>query len=189
MALVEGGDRTLKLYSVLGFLTIEYLCVQKLGIGVSGYGKYMNRADGEKSAEFQIRDWCPTPEGAALVAVLGVKEKADLSDGGRVFFQAKINRVGRYMCRFTQQPSEVPPEHRNELIEFLEAFCDLCGYKPDKDDMVRATRNFIQCETKANLAALTHSAVKKMLVTPCFNEEIRLALTSICANGIKSVVR
>ena len=179
MSLVQGGDNKLKCYAILGYLTIEYLCIEKLGIGIAGFTSHFSSS---KAEDFQISAWNPTLEGFQIIDLL-----SEGREPPREFFQAHLNRIGGIMRRFCDEPSSVPLVERAEMLRFVEAFCALCGYSPN-DEVVRATRNFIEVETKSNMSALNQAALRKVASTPCFNPAIRGVMTAIIGNTLKSLI-
>ena len=200
MSLVQGGDSKLKCFGSLGFLTIEYLCIEKLGIGVAGFSSHFSTI---RSTPFAISAWRPTVEGRQLIALLAAssleRQRLERQRGQDnttsltplepekefEFFQLLLNRMGEIMRRFCEQPSTVTAAERAEMLCFVEAFCALCGYS-QSDEVVRATRSFIELETKANMNALTQAALRKVVSTPCFSPEIRAIMGSILSSTLRS---
>lgn len=182
MSLVQGGDSKLKCYGTLGFLTIEYLCIEKLGMGVAGFTRHFSSSRAEP---FVISAWCPTQEGHQLITLLAGQSLEGETAREFDFFQTLLNRTGEIMRRFCDQPSAVTVAERAEMLRFVEAFCALCGYA-QSDDVVKATRNFIEYESKANMSALTQAAFRKVVSTPCFSPEIRTIMGTILGSTLRS---
>src|SRR5438105_1818535 len=120
MSLVRGGDSTLKCYATIGYMTVEYLCVNKLGIDIRGYSKkvMVNAAQ-----DVKIRQWNPTPEGEQLVETLSGRKCSSFEDRGQAFFLETLLRISRSMRHFTVNPSSVGAKERTEITQFLEIFC------------------------------------------------------------------
>ena len=182
MSLVQGGDKRLKCFGSLGFLTVEYLCINKLGVGAAGFSSHFSS---QRRTPFAISAWRPTVEGHRLIAMMAGENLEADPIREFDFFQAHLNRTGETMRRFCEQPSSVSSAERWEMIRFVEAFCALCGYS-NSDEVVKATRDFIEVESKGNMNTLTQAALRKVATTQCFSPEFGTIIGTILSSTLRS---